>query len=341
MKRDFLSAIECVYRPDLVDDDAWLRALLEALHPLIGRGLGVMGMFVDASDPAALRLSDPIAHGAPEEMRANVRANSAEFSLDRLLGALTGQHEIVSTLATVFGAQALAASPTFEGTYLAGGLNDSLLLLATDASGRGCAIAAGRSTVEAVPAHLREPLERVAIHATTALRLRRALARESARDGEAVLTPSGKLEHATGAAKQPLAAQALREAAIAIDRARSQRDHDPVGVTDLWKGLVDGTWSLVDRFDSDGKRYLIAMRNEPSGAILKTLSRPEAQIAALVALGRSSKLIAYELGLSPPTVSRHLGSAMSKLGVTSRAELATHLAAALGSDDDPRGSERS
>jgi DNA-binding CsgD family transcriptional regulator len=307
-----------------------MEALLESLLPLIGRGLGVMGMFVDASDPTALRFSDPVARGVAEEMRANVRANSAEFSPDMFRGALTGQHQMVSTLAEVFGAQALAASPTFEGRYQAGGLNDSLLLLATDASGRGCAIAAGRSTVAAVPNELREPLEHVVIHATTALRLRRALAKKAAGEGEAVLTPSGKLEHATGDATQPLAAQALREAAIAIDRARSRRDQDPAGVTDLWKGLVDGTWSLVDRFDSDGKRYLIAMRNEPAGARLTALSQREAQIAALVALGRSSKLIGYELGLSEPTVSRHLGLAMSKLGITSRAELATHLAAALG-----------
>lgn len=334
MKRDFLGAIEAVYRPELSDDDAWMGALLEALLPLIGRGFGVMGMFVDASQPGAFHFSDPIARGAPEEMRANVRANSAEFSPDIFRGALTGQHALVSTLSTVFGAQALAASPTFEGTYQAGGVNDSLLLLATDASGRGCAIAAGRPTLETVPEELREPLERVVIHATTALRLRRALAREAARDGEAVLTPSGKLEHATGDATDPPAAQALREAAIAIDRARSLREQDPVGVTDLWKGLVDGTWSLVDRFDSDGKRYLIAMRNEPAGARLKTLSQREAQVAALVALGRSSKLIGYELGLSAPTVSRHLGAAMSKLGVTSRAELATHLAAAMNPDDD-------
>jgi len=334
MSRDFLFAIESVYRPELADDDAWMGALLDALLPLIGRGFGVMGMFVDASDPTSVRFSDPVARGAPEAMRANVHANSAEFSPSIFHGALTGQHDMVTTMTAVFGAKELAASATFEGTYQAGGVNDALLLLATDASGRGCAISAGSPTIASVPEEMREPLERVVIHATTALRLRRALVNEAGREGEAVLSPLGKLEHATGSATQPSAAQALREAAIAIDQARSVREKDPVGATDLWKGLVDGTWSLVDRFDSDGKRYLIALRNEPAGARVKTLTQREAQIAALVALGRTSKLIGYELGLSAPTVSRHLGSAMSKLGVTSRAELATHLAATMGSDDE-------
>jgi DNA-binding NarL/FixJ family response regulator len=182
---------------------------------------------------------------------------------------------------------------------------------------------------------LREPLERVVIHATTALRLRRALVKKTPGDGEAVLLPSGKIEHATGEATHATAAQALRDAAIAIDRARSLRKKDPVTATDLWKGLAEGKWSLVDRFDSDGKRYLIALRNEPAGARVTTLSRREAQIIALVALGRSSKLIAYELGLSESTVSRDITSAMSKLGITSRAALAKHLASALGSGDAP------
>jgi len=74
---------------------------------------------------------------------------------------------------------------------------------------------------------------------------------------------------------------------------------------------------------------LIAMRNEAAGARIATLNPREAQIAALVALGRSSKLIAYELGLSESTVSRDLSSAMHKLGITSRAALAKQLAATM------------
>jgi DNA-binding CsgD family transcriptional regulator len=333
MNRDFLNVIECVYRPDLADEEAWMGALLEALLPVIGEGFGVLGMFVDASDPTALHFGDVIGRGASEDFRANVRPNMAEFSPDVFSRALVGQPEIVSTMATVFGAEALGASPTFEKHYEAAGMRDSLLLLATDASGRGCAIAAGRAAIGSVPPDLREPLERVVIHATTALRLRRALAKEASGDGEAVLLPSGKIEHATGEATHATAAQALRDAAIAIDRARSLRKKDPITATELWKGLANGTWSLVDRFDSDGKRYLIAMRNEPAGARVATLRPREAQIVALVALGRSSKLIAYELGMNEATVSRYMASAMGKLGITSRAALAKYLATAVGSGD--------
>ena len=341
MSRDYLQAIESAYRLDLVDDEAWMGALLESLLPALSEGFGVLGMFVDASNPQEMRFSDPIGRGAPEQFRANVRSNSAEFSPAVFTKALVGQPDLVSTMSSVFGAEALAASPIFKEHYESAGLCDALLLLATDASGRGCAISAGRSTVGAVPPGLKKPLEHVAIHATTALRLRRALAsaanavNAANEDGEAVLLPSGKLEHATGEAAQPANVEALREAAVAIDRARSLRTKDPITATELWKGLANGTWSLVDRFDNDGKHYLIAMRNEAAGARIATLNPREAQIAALVALGRSSKLIAYELGLSESTVSRDLSSAMQKLGITSRAALAKQLASTMFGQPDP------
>jgi DNA-binding CsgD family transcriptional regulator len=334
MSRDFLQAIEAVYRLELVDDEAWMGALLEALLPTLSEGFGVLGMFVDASDPTSIRFSDPVGRGASESVRANVRPNAAEFRPETFRAALVGQPELVSTMSSVFGRQALASSPTFKAEYETAGIRDSLLLLATDASGVGCAIAAGRATLGPVPGELRKPLEHVVIHATIALRLRRALVKAASADGEAVLLPSGKIEHATGDAAQATGMQALREAALAIDRARSLRAKDPVTATELWKGLADGTWSLVDRFDTDGKHYLVAMRNEPAGARIATLTPREAQIAALVALGRSSKLIAYELGLSDATVSRDLSFAMGKLGITSRAELANYLGPTMRGPQD-------
>ncbi|MBZ0119477.1 MAG: helix-turn-helix transcriptional regulator, partial [Sandaracinaceae bacterium] len=89
----------------------------------------------------------------------------------------------------------------------------------------------------------------------------------------------------------------------------------------MWRGLVDGTWSLVERFESDGRRYVVARKNEPGVLDPRGLTLREKQVVSFAALGHSNKLIAYELGVTHGTVTVHLTSAMAKLGATTRAEL--------------------
>jgi DNA-binding CsgD family transcriptional regulator len=132
---------------------------------------------------------------------------------------------------------------------------------------------------------------------------------------------SGKLQHATGPAQGKTAQVALRQAARAIDRARGTRLRDPRAAVELWRCLVEGRWSLVDRFDSDGRHFLIARRNPPPTLVIRELSGAQQQVAALAAQGRSNKLIAYELGLSVGTVATHLMRALRKLGIRSRVQL--------------------
>jgi DNA-binding NarL/FixJ family response regulator len=91
---------------------------------------------------------------------------------------------------------------------------------------------------------------------------------------------------------------------------------------DLWTALVGGRWTFVDRFDSDGRRYLLACKNTPEAAAPVQLGREERQVVAYVTLGHSNKLIAYELGRSEAWVSATLRSALKKLGLRSRVELA-------------------
>jgi DNA-binding CsgD family transcriptional regulator len=121
---------------------------------------------------------------------------------------------------------------------------------------------------------------------------------------------------------------ALRAAAVSVDRARgSLRHRDPEGAVAAWRGLVAGRWSLVDRFDRDGRRYLIAHKNDPDTMDPRGLTPRERQVAGFAALGQSDKVIAYELGISPSTVSVLLSRAAQKLGVQSRAELVQMLGA--------------
>jgi DNA-binding CsgD family transcriptional regulator len=86
--------------------------------------------------------------------------------------------------------------------------------------------------------------------------------------------------------------------------------------------LVEGRWSLVEYFDTDGQRFLVARKNDPEATGPSRLALRERQVLACRARGLSLKLIAYDLGLSIPTISRALQSGMAKLGLSSDEELA-------------------
>src|SRR5690606_6591183 len=86
--------------------------------------------------------------------------------------------------------------------------------------------------------------------------------------------------------------------------------------------LVAGRWSLVDRFESDGRRFFIARRNDPAVGGPSELTKRERQVVGYAAQGHTNDHIAYTLGLAPSTVSTHLRRAMRRLGVRTPADLA-------------------
>ena len=131
---------------------------------------------------------------------------------------------------------------------------------------------------------------------------------------EAVLSPTGRVEHAVGEAKRDDAREALRDALARIAGARGMRDDEPFRATELWTALCDGRWSLIEHFERDGRRYFLAHRNEPRLAATRALSERERQVFTYAAMGRSNKLIAYSLGLAVSTVAAHLERARRKLG---------------------------
>ena len=86
--------------------------------------------------------------------------------------------------------------------------------------------------------------------------------------------------------------------------------------------LSAGAWRIIDYFDADGGRYVVACRS-PS-----PLSGEERAIVQRRAHGDSVKEIAIDLGVSSATISRRLTRALHKLGLTSHAELPRLFAAA-------------
>lgn len=191
-----------------------------------------------------------------------------------------------------------------------------------------------------ITARMRRDWARLASHVAIAYRLRRKLAEASAVSaeptGEAVIGIDGRCHHAEGDARTAEAREILRAAARSIMRARgSLRRREPDEALEIWRGLVDGRWSLVDRFDGDGKHYLIAHKNPPNLRDHRALSPREAQVAAYLAMGLSNKVIAYALGVETTTVASHVVSIERKLNAGSRTELTRLLAAFHALTGDP------
>ncbi|HET6374860.1 MAG TPA: LuxR C-terminal-related transcriptional regulator, partial [Methylocella sp.] len=139
---------------------------------------------------------------------------------------------------------------------------------------------------------------------------------------EAVLDSGGRMHDAQGPAVHKDARENLREAVLRIDRARTNAGRsEPDAALDNWEALVDGRWSLVDRFDSDRRRYIVAVQNDPAHPDPRGLTERERQVAELAGLGRSAKQIGYALGVSNSAVTNCTARIQEKLGLSSHVEL--------------------
>jgi len=324
-----LDLLDSAYRVDL-DDDAWMEAVVENARPLLDRGLGVNGYHVDASSPAAFHTWGFTCAGS------DVDAERRRFERWSRHAPLALKRHAHLQVPISFASQlppGNVARAAFEESFELTAWHDVLGISAVDPDGLGCALA--------IPVPLRQTRppraemiglwERASAHLASALRLRRRLRRASTPPSAIVNPASGRVEHADDATKHPSDLEHLREAAVRFDRARVRgAGHAPLEVTDHWRALVSGRWTLVDEFERDGRRYIVARPNRPAPAPLDRLSPRETEVVRAAAFGHSNKLIAYELGIAPSTVSSCLRRAIDKLGVRDQIELIRRCAAHFG-----------
>jgi len=172
-------------------------------------------------------------------------------------------------------------------------------------------------------ARRRETLQALGAHMATTFRLRRALAEVNAPltelpSAEAVVSADGFARHAVGGATASSARDALRAHVRLRERARTRRGQ---GEQTLWLPLVEGRWSLIDHFDTDGQRFYVALPNDPQFGARGALSVREAQVARMAAQGASNKEAAYALGLTASTVATVLRRCLAKLRLPDRLHL--------------------
>jgi DNA-binding CsgD family transcriptional regulator len=312
-QKDPLRILEAAYTFD-VDDATWMERVVGATEPY-GLGHGIFGYIAELTgapgfrcmtgDLGVLERRDPadlMRQVSPAVWRELHTPSPLTYNIDALLAAYARANEPPSPV------EGLRLPPMYG---MLGGDARETTVLCFPCRQREDFARADKRVLDAVAAHL-----------GATLRLRSLLRRAPSADDattEAVLTADGQVLDARTSAAQHGRTK-LADAARRVDRART-RKASPEERVALWTALVEGRWSIVESAESDGKRMLLACRNEPRTAPMGRLSSRQRSVVSYAVLGHSYKYIGYELGVSIATVAADLREAMRKLGMKSRVEL--------------------
>jgi hypothetical protein len=303
-------------------DGGWLHRLAEACLPELPADRGLIACIYDATDPGWIHTRAGTMFNIDFELVRRlhavpvVRGKESHAMVDLVRsGAVTTLRRGIRDIEV--------CREHYEPLLRSEGLRDILYVNAADPTHHGCLLIVPSVRGKWAP-RTAHRWRRIAAHIAASMRVRGNVDRPATAftsgmcdEGpltEAILSPSGRLEHATASTDSTQARATLRRAVLARDAARSsQHVHAPEEALAMWQALIAGRWSLVDRFDADGRRYVVARRNDPDVGDPRGLSIRERQILSYAALGHSNKLIAYELGIASSTVAVHLTRAKKKL----------------------------
>jgi DNA-binding CsgD family transcriptional regulator len=125
---------------------------------------------------------------------------------------------------------------------------------------------------------------------------------------DAVFRPDGRTLESCVRVNDPVR-ERLRDFVQKRESERSGR----AATRKIWSELVDGRWTLIDHFESDGRRVVIALRNMPVGESLCRLTAREIDALTQARNGASNKEIGLSMKLSASSVTRLLQIATRKL----------------------------
>lgn len=316
---DWVALIEAAYTFEGGDQE-WLDRVFACANPLLDRGMARNAYMFECT-PTTFRLGE-IANGVSRGVRTLTRVGHAVapakwFDLTYRSGVTVG------TASEVIYPH-IASKLYLQLTR--GYSRDLFMTGGHSGTGLGIALATQLKDERRATTVERKRWPQIGAHLGAGLRLRhvaRTLSFDAA-SVEAILDSGGKLHNATEMTAAPWARERLRNAVRCIERARTIAGrNDPDTALDAWEGLVAGRWSMIDRFDTDGKRFIVAVKNDPAYPDPRGLTPRERQVAEFVGLGRTTKDIRYTLGISDAAVANCTARAQLKLGLSSRVELAT------------------
>jgi DNA-binding CsgD family transcriptional regulator len=306
----------------------WLPNLLRAGSTTLNLGQGcAAAIWAGTSDEGEPLVSQVHAENGPPDLA--MRFASAARQIDPELARATpaapkpGAHTL---------AEARCSFPEFhEALTRSIGCKDMLTLWAIDPALHGVGIHIPSATVIELSRQARKRWHMFSVHIASGHRLRRRFVQaprgmpvtQLPLDGEALLDPKRfAVVEAADHAKNNGSLDEIRRTAIQVDLARGRlRRGETCEALQLCEGVVRGRWSMVDWFDTDGRRFILALPNAPHIRDPRGLTEREYQVATHAGTGDSCKLIAYRLGVSRSRVSELLHRAMRKLGVQTRGQL--------------------
>ncbi len=314
----YVDLVQTAYRVDL-DDEAWVDSLAGQVDSIFGQSATAAYIV----RPGGLRAGPPggqAIRGSMGGMFESCIAKTAEFPEEMFQFAFQGGPfaELLSHRLKRFSDPQMPSDLARAFAESAGGMtndaSDVLGIYGGTKSG-GCMLTVFGAKKRLAP-RTRWALKHVAVHIAAAYRLRA----DGMRDPDALLDEQGRvLEAAAGFDEAP---ETLSSAARDVRTAESLAARAPESAVAVWRGLVEGRWSLVRATDDRGRRRMLLRRNEIEEARGDDArARRMSSVMALAARGHANKLIAYELGLTPSTVAGDLKEGLARLGLKTRSEL--------------------
>jgi DNA-binding CsgD family transcriptional regulator len=321
---ELVGFLEAVYRLE-TDEHVWLTEVMEASRRVWGRSGWVHGAIYDASDVASFCPTLQHVLDAPHPVLALLARGLQLFTPGSVAPSFR-----IATASLSRNLPRPELDEVYDGMTVLG-YPDTLGINGVDPTGLGVFVGLWCADPGPPPAAELNVYRRMAHHLAAAHRYRRRM-RDGAADGpsfdltdgaEAVLDPRGRVVHAIGAARHPSSQAALVEASRARDLVctATAGDHD---VLRGWSPLTRARWTLVDSYERNGHRHVVARENQARISGLDALTDRERQVVAYLATGHSTKETAYALGISDTTVRVLVARAIARLGVTTRRALLEH-----------------
>jgi len=324
---DDLNFIETCYEP-LPDEAAWGGSLAERIAPLVPSADAVMaapyelrsddgGQFIQVFGDVRFVDAGYAAH-AREGMRAINASAERELVFRYTYGSQTPTVRPLSGLPPQSQRCVRSEMPWYNGEYLG--------IFATLDGQRGYQLCPGGRELVMPSRRRQAQLVRLCEHLAVGYWLRRLRdqgqpAGESA--AAAVFAPDGAVLERGRTLRDARLQERLIDAVRGMDRARCRRmRHAPEESRQLWQALVAGEYALVESFERNGRRLILAIRcRTPRNA----LTPRESDVSKSAAKGLTNKEIADHLGMAPSTVGVHLAAALRKLRCPNRRMLSRWL----------------